>query len=308
VSPRAGDRGGSRAALRRAFAHCARVTRANAKNFFYAFAILPRARREAMYAVYAFCRAADDISDEPGALEAKREGFARFREALEAACAGRPEGGGADGPESRVFLALADVARRYGLSKEHLVHVVDGCEMDLVKERYATFEELGAYLDRVASAVGRITIQLFGLDPESLAAYAVAGGYAVQLTNILRDVKEDFERGRVYIPAEDLARFGVTDRDLAAEAPSERFRELMRFEVDRARRYYADARAAIGDRERRRLLPLEAIVRIYSRLLDAIEQRGYDVLSARVAVPGWRKAALGLDTLARARLGLPMGR
>lgn len=287
-------------ALKRAFAHCARVTRASAKNFFYAFAILPRARREAMYAVYAFCRAADDISDEPGALEKKREEFARFREALDRACAGTPEG--------PVFLALADVVRRYRLSKTHLLHVVDGCEMDLVKERYATFDELAAYLDRVASAVGRVTIQLFGLDPEKLAVYAIAGGYAVQLTNILRDVKEDFERGRVYLPAEDLARFGVADADLAANAPGERFRELMRFEVARARRYYDDARAAIGDRERRRLLPLEAIVKIYSRLLDAIEARGYDVLSGRVAIPGWHKAALGIGTLARARLGLPMGR
>lgn len=283
---------------RRDFAHCARVVRANAKNFFYAFAILPRARREAMYAVYAFCREADDIADEPGDVGAKRAALARFRQALEAACAGRPEG--------PLFRALAEVVQRYGLSREHLLRVIDGCEMDLTTARYETFEALAEYLDRVASAVGRVTMQVFGLDPGRLAAYGRAGGFAVQLTNILRDVKEDALRGRVYLPQEDLRRFGVAEAELTAAAPSEALRALVRFEVERARGLYDEARRAISDRDRRVLLPLEAIVRIYARLLDAIEARGYDVLSARVAVPGWKKAALGLDTLARAKLGLPL--
>lgn len=286
--------------LEAAYAHCAAVTRAAAKNFYYAFAILPRERRLAMYAVYAFCREADDIADEPGPLDEKRAALARFRAALDRAYAGAPEG--------PTFTALADVVRRHGLAKEHLLHVVDGCEMDLVRDRYETFEDLAAYLDRVASAVGRITIQLFGLDPEKLADYAIAGGYAVQLTNILRDVGEDAARGRVYIPQEDLRRFGVAEADLRpGAAPTAAFRELMRFEVDRARGFYARAGAAIDERGRRTLLPLTAIVRIYSRLLDRIEGRGYDVLSERVALPAWRKAALGVGTLVRARLGLPLG-
>lgn len=253
-----------------------------------------------MYAVYAFCRVADDIVDEPGPSAAERRAeLADLRRALDAAFEGSPDGPG--------MTALAEVGRRYKLDRKHLRDVIDGCEMDLERARYERFEDLEGYLDRVASAVGRVTMQIFGLDPAKHADYAIAGGYAVQLTNILRDVKEDYERGRVYIPQEDLRRFGVPESDLGAAKPTKGFRELMRFEVARNRAYYERARAAIGDGERRVLLPLEAIVRIYSRLLDAIERRGYDVLGARVAIPGWRKAMLGLGTWARARLRLPLG-
>ncbi len=252
-----------------------------------------------MYAVYAFCRDADDAVDEGCTDAEKAAKLAELRAALDRAFDGKPEG--------LAMTALAHVVRRHGLSKKHLSDVIDGCEMDLRKSRYETFDELAAYLDRVASAVGRVTMQIFGLDPDKYSDYAVAGGYAVQLTNILRDVKEDFLRGRVYIPQEDLRRFEVPEADLGAAAPTARFRELMRFQVARNRAYYDRSRTAIGDRERRVLLPLEAIVRIYSRLLDAIERRSYDVLGARVAIPGWRKAMLGLGTWARARLRLPLG-
>lgn len=252
-----------------------------------------------MYAVYAFCREADDAVDEGGTDAEKAEKLAALRRALDRTYDGHPEG--------LAMTALADVVRRYGLAKKHLADVIDGCEMDLRGARYETFDDLARYLDRVASAVGRVTMQIFGLDPDAHADYAVAGGYAVQLTNILRDVKEDFLRGRIYIPQEDLRRFEVPEADLGADAPTPRFRELMRFQVARNRAYYARSRSAIGDRERRILLPLEAIVRIYSRLLDAIERRGFDVLGARVAIPGWRKAMLGLGTWARARLRLPLG-
>jgi phytoene synthase len=286
--------------LEAAYEHCARVVKASAKNFYYAFAILPRERRRAMFALYAFCREADDIVDEGGTREKKRAALARFRGALDAAYGGRPEG--------PIFTALADVLRRAPISKRHLSDVIDGCEMDLDRERYETWDDLALYLDRVASAVGRATMELFGLDPEKLSEYGAAGGASVQLTNILRDVREDKERGRVYLPQEDLRRFGVPEEDLAAAAPTERFRALMRFEVGRARELYCRAWGAIPDRDRRTLLPLEAIMRIYRRLLDAIEKRGYDVLSARISVPGWRKAAIGIGTLARARLGLRPGR
>jgi phytoene synthase len=252
-----------------------------------------------MYAVYAFCREADDLVDEGGTVAEKRAGLDALRARLDGAFDGRPDGPG--------MVALAEVARRAKLEKRHLADVIDGCAMDLDRARYETFEDLSLYLDRVASAVGRVTMQVFGLDPAAHKEYAVAGGYAVQLTNILRDVREDHERGRIYIPQEDLRRFGIPESDLGATAPTPRFRELMRFEAARNRAYYASARAAIGDAERRRLLPLEAIIRIYSRLLDEIERRDYDVLAERVAIPGWRKAMLGLGTWARARLRLPLG-
>lgn len=252
-----------------------------------------------MYAVYAFCREADDIVDEGGSEDEKRARLAEFRRGLDACFEGRPAG--------PTFSALAAVARRHSLSKKHLADVVDGCEMDLATTRYETFEDLGRYLDRVASAVGRATMQVCGVDPEAHKDYAVAGGYAVQLTNILRDVKEDRMRGRIYLPLEDLRRFEVAEEELGRPAPTPRFKELMRFEVARNRAYYERARSVIGDAERRKLLPLEAIVRIYSRLLDAIERRGYDVLSSRVSVPGWKKLTLGLGTWARTRLGMPLG-
>jgi 15-cis-phytoene synthase len=271
----------------------------SAKNFYYAFAILGKEQRDAMYAVYAFCREADDAVDEGGTPDEKAAKLAALRSGLDGAFASRPEG--------PMFTALADVARRYALDRKHLADVIDGCEMDLHTAKYETFDDLGRYLDRVASAVGRITMQLFGIDPAKHEEYAIAGGYAVQLTNILRDVKEDFERGRVYIPQEDLRRFEVAESELGAAAPTKRFKELMRFEVARNRAYYLRARSAIGEDDRRRLLPLEAIVRIYSRLLDAIERRDYDVLGERVAIPGWRKAMLGIGTWTRARLGLPLG-
>jgi phytoene synthase len=280
--------------------HCARLTKAGAKSFYFAFAILPREKRLAMYAVYAFCREVDDIVDEPGEKEEKRAALDRFEEGLSRAFAGSPEG--------PMYRALAHTAARYGLSKSHFAHIVEGCRWDLDRARYETWDDLAQYLDRVASAVGRVTMQVFGLDPETRAAYASAGGYSVQLTNILRDIREDRSLGRVYIPQEDLRRFGVSEDDLAADRPTEKFREMMRFQVARARTLYEEAATTLPERERRVLLPLTAITRIYSRLLDEIERRNGDVLSARVAVPGWRKALIGISSLLRARLHLPMGR
>jgi phytoene synthase len=280
--------------------HCARLTKAGAKSFYFAFAILPREQKRAMYAVYAFCREADDIVDEPGEIEVKRAALDRFESGLGRAFAGQPEG--------PTYRALAHVAARYGLSQKHFAHVIEGCRWDLDRARYETWADLEKYLDRVASAVGRITMQVFGLDPEARAAYAIAGGHSVQLTNILRDVREDFALGRVYIPQEDLRRFGVAESDLGADRPTDRLRELMRFQVARARTLYEQAATTIPERERRTLLPLTAITRIYARLLDEIERRRYDVLSERVAVPGWKKALIGISSLLRARLRLPMGR
>ena len=288
------------AAPRAELARCARIARERARNFYFAFAVLPRDRREAMCAIYALCRLADDIADGPGSLEEKRAHLARLRFDLVAACEGRIR----PSPAAPVLRAVAHVIAQTSLSPEHLLRVVEGCEMDLARTRYETFAELEGYLDRVASAVGRATMQVFGLDPERLSEYAKAGGYAVQLTNIVRDVREDAERGRVYLPQEDLRRFGVSEQALCAAAPTDAVRALVRFEVERARALYARARAAIGKHERRVLLPLEIIVRIYSRLLDEIERLDFDVLSRRVTLPTWRKAGLALETLVRAKLGI----
>jgi len=290
------------AATADAFAHCAEVVRANARNFYYAFIFAPKARRRALYALYAFCRVADDIVDEPGDPADKAARLEGLRAGLDLALAGRAEG--------PVLAAVADVVRRHGLAARHLHAIVDGCAMDLRGARYETFADLEGYLDRVSSAVGRLVLQLHGVDPEARVDYARAGGQAVQLTNIIRDIREDRGLGRVYLPQEDLRRFGVREEDLDADRPGERVRDLVRFEVERARALYAEARSdrALPADERRRIYPLESIVRIYSRLLDRIEARGHDVFSERVRLPGWRKGLLGLGTLLRAKLGLPAGR
>lgn len=282
--------------------HCALVTKKAASSFYYALKTFPRAERRALYAVYAFCRAADDISDEPGAPEEKAVAFARFRAALDEACAGRPRKGG-----DPLFVALADVVGRYGVAKGDLEAVVDGTQQDLDRTRYETFDELAGYLDRVAGAVGRITIRIAGLDPGRLRRYAESGGIAVQMTNIVRDVREDLERGRIYLPLEDLRRFGVEEADLGAKGPPKgAVRDLLAFEVARAREHYARCRAGASQAERRRLVPLEAIMRIYERLLDRIEALGYDVFAERVRVGGATKARLALGTWVRARLRLPL--
>ncbi|MFC1708234.1 phytoene/squalene synthase family protein [Planctomycetota bacterium] len=283
-----------------AFAYCAAKTRNNAKNFYYAFMVLPRRRREAMYALYCFCREADDAVDEAGEVAAKRAALDQLRDGLDRCFADRPEG--------PMFEALAAVRSSYGLSKQHLDDVVTGCEMDLDTTRYETFADLAIYLDRVASAVGRATMELFGVSPEGCAKYATAGGHSVQLTNILRDVKEDLTRDRIYLPQEDLKRFSVTESDLRNERLSDGFLELMAFEVARTRGLYQKAREVTSDAQKRALLPLTTISRIYERVLDRIEARSYDVFSERVSLPGWRKAFLGLDTWLKARLHLPIGR
>lgn len=285
------------------FAHCAEVVRANAKNFYYAFVFAPRERRRALYALYAFARLADDIVDEPGDPADQAARLEGLRAGLDAALAGRAEG--------PVLAAVADVVRRHGLDPRHLHAIVDGCAMDLARTRYETFADLAVYLDRVSSAVGRLVMQLHGVDPAARADYARAGGQAVQLTNIIRDIREDRGLGRVYLPQEDLRRFGVREEDLdVARAPGENVRALVRFQIARARALYAQARAdaVLPPAERRRIYPLESIVRIYSRLLDAIERRDGDVFGERVRLPGWRKGLLGLGTLVRAKLRLPAGR
>jgi phytoene synthase len=286
--------------VRAAYDHCAEVTRREAKNFYYAFLLLPRTQRRAMYALYAFCRVADDIVDEPGEEVAKRAGLAELRARLVACWDGRPEG--------PMFTALADARERFGLDARHLVDVVDGCEMDLDVARYETWDDLCIYLDRVATAVGRATMQVLGLDPERLAAYALAGGRSVQLTNIVRDVREDAERGRVYLPMEELRAAGVREGDLLADRSGDALKRLVARQVERTRGLYARSRETTTPGERRRLLPLTAICRIYERVLDDIEARDHDVLAARASIPGWKKACIGLDTWLRARLGLPIGR
>jgi phytoene synthase len=272
-----------------------RVTRKSRSNFFFAFLALPRHRRDALYAVYAFCRIVDDIADLGADTGAQRTGLARWRADL-----ARCYDGGT--PEHPIARQLAGAVREFHLPRAALEAIVEGCEMDLARTTYETAEELEPYCYRVASAVGLCCIEIFGYTDPRAREYAVSLGMALQLTNIIRDVGADAANGRVYVPQADLRRFGVTTDDLRAGRYGDAFVALMEHEAARARRFYADARAAFPAVDARSLVPAEIMGRIYYALLDEIEARRFRVFDKRVTLPARRKAAIALRCWAGARL------
>ena len=273
--------------LKASYRFCGEVARREAKNFYYSFLLLPPARRRSMCALYAFLRRTDDLADEPGEPEVKRRALDRWRADLDRVLAG----GDGDWPG---FPALVDMVRRHALPPRHLHEVIDGVVMDLEPRPFATFEDLYAYCYRVASAVGLSCIHIWGFHSDGGRAETLAEscGIALQLTNILRDVREDARLGRIYLPVEDLERFGVSAEELTASHPSARLRALLEFEGRRAYDYYGKGAPLV-----RLVAPvgrpvLRTIVGIYRSLLDEIARRDYDVLAGRVALAPWRKAAI----------------
>lgn len=265
------------------YARCAAITRRSSSNFYYAFMLLPRWRRRALHAVYAFCRFVDDIADD-GAVREPAALLERWRAELE-----RVYGGAPTRPVSR---ALADSARRFAIGRSYLEQFIAGVEMDLTRKRYQSFEELEHYCYRVASVVGLICIEIFGYRNPGARLYAEKLGIAFQLTNILRDVREDAARGRIYLPLEDLARFGVTEEEVLRGAHSERFERLMAFEAGRARDFYRAAERALPPEDRASLLTAEAMRLIYRAILRRIERSRYRVLDRRHRLSAPRKLLL----------------
>jgi phytoene synthase len=276
-------------ALERSYRYCREVARRRAKNFYYSFLLLPRAQRDAMCAVYAFMRYCDDLSDEPGASRAAIDGW---RRALDAALAGRYG-------EHPAWPAFHDTVRRYCIPHQYFYEMIEGVASDLEPRRVATFDELYRYCYQVASVVGLTTIHIFGFESAQAPGLAEKCGVAFQLTNILRDVREDAGRGRIYLPAEDLARFGLAERDVREPRPTPALAALLGFEIERARAYYAAARPLVGLVDRRSRPSLRALIAIYSRLLDRIERSGCEVFSRRIALPAVEKAWLVVRALAR---------
>lgn len=274
----------------------ARVTRKSRSNFYYAFLTLPRPQREALYAVYAFCRTVDDIADLGGDAEAQRRDLALWRQ--EVARCYEPEAV----PTLPIARQLAEAVRGYGLPRAALEAIIEGCEMDLRRTTYETAEDLYPYCYRVASAVGLCCIEIFGYTDPRAREYAVHLGMALQLTNILRDVGADAQAGRVYLPQEDLRKFGVTVEDLVAGRHTEAFTRLMVHEADRARDFYRRAREAFPAVDARSLVPAQIMGRIYYALLREIEARGFRVFGERVSVPTARKVAIALRCWAGVRL------
>ena len=263
----------------------ATLTQPSKTNFYYSFSLLPRDEREAMHSVYAFCRYADDIVDEeeeatPGLIALPEEKIARKRERLDRL---RVEIDRCYSGESRhpILVPLSAVVKRFRIPRQYFLTLLDGMEMDLVRNRYETFDDLREYCYSVASVVGLICIEIFGYRYEETKEYAVDLGIALQLTNILRDIKADAAKGRIYLPQEDLRAFGYTEEDLLANQYNLPFIELMRFETRRAREFYGRARAALRPDERKTMFAAEIMDAIYYRLLEKIELNEFNVYSEK---------------------------
>jgi 15-cis-phytoene synthase len=274
--------------LQPSYAYCERLARREAGNFFHAFQVLPRPQRRAMSALYAFMRVTDDIADGREPVDIKRTRLKQWRTDLHAAVGGDHR--------HPLHAALRHTIERFGVPIEYLEEVIDGCETDLESVRMPDFATLYRYCYRVASAVGLACIHIWGFRDEAAKSAAEHAGIALQLTNILRDLPEDKTNSRIYLPAEDLERFGCRPESLG-NANDSAFQNLMRFEVQRAREYYRSAE---------RLTPLldppgravfQVILRTYRGLLEEIERRDFDVFRERVRLSGWRKAVLVVRAL-----------
>ena len=276
--PKTEDSGSSSplTAHRSSLAYCRRLTRRAGSSFPLAFRLLPPAKRDAMYALYAFLRATDDLADGPGAPDAKRAALRDWRARLDAALA--------DGAHShRLHAALAHAVRTFDIPPRYLRDVIDGVETDLGPVTFPTFADLYPYCYRVASAVGLACVRVWGARGDA-AGPAEAAGVAFQLTNILRDLGEDLARGRVYLPQDELARFGCPPAAWRDPARRDAFRDLMRFQVGRARDFYAKARPLDGLLGPDGRAVFRVMAGVYSRLLDEIERRDFDVFTRRVCV------------------------
>lgn len=271
------------------YAYCEQLARREAKNFYHAFRILPGGQRRAMCALYAFMRITDDLTDGPEALPLKRAALADWRRQLEGVLQGHYS--------HALHPALQDTLGRYQVPPRYLFDVLDGVEMDLEQDSYATFDELYRYCYRVASAVGLACIHIWGFSDPRALEYAESAGIAFQLTNILRDLREDAQRGRIYLPKEDLDRFGYSPDQLRQGVLNAAFHQLMQFEVERAHGYYRRGSALAP------LLPpagravFQVMLQTYRGLLEAIEARHYDVFSSRVTLSRWRKLSLVVQSV-----------
>jgi phytoene synthase len=257
--------------LSESYAYCRKVAKERAKNFYYSFVLLDEERRNAMCAMYAFMRYCDDLSDEPGANRAAIEGWRRD---IESALAGKPA-------DNEIWPAFLDAVTRYKIPHEYFRDMIDGVASDLEPRVIRNFEELYAYCYRVASVVGLLSIEIFGHQDRACREYAVHLGKALQLTNILRDVRSDAERGRIYLPLSELARFQVSPEEILRFEYSPRFRELAASVAARARHFYRQARITLPAVDRRAMVAAELMGSVYWRLLGKLERKQFDVFGPK---------------------------
>jgi 15-cis-phytoene synthase len=268
--------------------YCAEKAASSGSSFYYAFRFLPPPRRRAITALYAFCREVDDAVDETADAHVARVKLDYWRKEIQALFDGR-----ASHP---VALALEPIVAPYAIGKDDLLTVIDGMQMDLERTRYATWSELTEYCHRVAGVVGWMSANIFGATDGRTREYAHALGLAFQLTNIIRDVGEDAQRGRIYLPLADLAECGVSQADILKLHASEGFIPLMRMQTERARALYTQAFAALPDQDRLAQRPGLIMASIYQRILNDIERRNFPVLKERVSIAPITKLFLALST------------
>jgi len=273
-------------ALEEAYDACRDIAREEARNFYYGFILLPPERRAGIYAAYAFSRRADDSVDDEGSPAGKLAAVADRRDELDACYAGEPP---ADDP---VLVALTDTVRRFDVPRGHLDALLDGVAMDLTVSRYPDFPALKEYCDRVAGAVGLVSLHIFGFSDPRAPDHAADLGVAMQLVNIMRDVAEDAERDRIYLPADEMAAHGVSEEDLMDGVATGAFRRLMGEQSERARDYFARGERLLPLLDRRARMCVSMLSGLYREILDTIEARDYDVFAGRVSLSTPRKLAL----------------
>lgn len=265
-----------------AYDYCRSVTREHAKSFYFCAQFLPAEKRRAIYAVYALCRHIDDTVDRADGGESRTRAILdAWRTGLERRCAA----------ENPALTAWRDAAGRYAIDTKLAEELMLGVLMDLTEARYATYADLEVYCYRVASVVGLMTSQIFGYSDSLALDHAVLLGHAMQLTNICRDVGEDARMGRIYLPADEMRRFGVTEQAVLDGRVDEAFVALMQYQIERARRLYSEAEPGIEMLSADCRYTVRLSSRIYGQILERIERNGYDVLSRRAYVPFHRKVA-----------------
>jgi phytoene synthase len=274
-------------------------------NFFYSFLFLPKHKREAIIDVYGFCRAVDDVVDDLVENDSNGGGenekylahaeLAGWRAELDRLYLGRPE--------KPLALKLQRVLERFPMPQEYFEEMINGCEMDLHKNRYETFDELYQYCYRVAAITGLMSIEIFTYHSPQTREFATNLGIALQLTNIIRDIREDASRDRIYLPQEDLRRFGYSEEDLFNQVINDNFRRLMEFECARAQDYYDRAQSLLPEEDRPTLTAAITMGKIYHRLLEQIKQVDYDVFNNQIRLHRPERFLIALTEWAKAGVG-----
>jgi len=271
------------------------IAKKSNSSFYYAFNLLPQEKRDAMNTVYAFCRQTDDIVDmESEASDLKYEKLRKWRIELEKSLDGFSD--------YQILNKLASTIQKFNIPLEPFFELLIGMEMDLQKNRYLTFEDLQLYCYRVASTVGLMCIEIFGYKHASTRDFAVNLGIALQLTNILRDVKKDADKGRIYLPQEDLKKYGYAEKDLLNSTYNDNFQNMMKFEVQRAKEYFDKATNSLNLEDKKAMFAARAMQHIYYRMLNKIVDADYDVYHKKIRISTFKKVGISLGVWAKYRL------